>query len=69
MTAVTSADLVVVPALAVDRGGRRLGRGGGGSDVQAGPPGGNEVSESPGPGDVATPAATAAARVGDGGMA
>jgi 5-formyltetrahydrofolate cyclo-ligase len=30
--AVTSADLVIVPALAVDRGGRRLGRGGGSYD-------------------------------------
>jgi 5-formyltetrahydrofolate cyclo-ligase len=32
VTAITSADLVVVPALAVDRGGRRLGRGGGSYD-------------------------------------
>jgi 5-formyltetrahydrofolate cyclo-ligase len=32
VTAVTSADLVIVPALAVDRGGRRLGRGGGSYD-------------------------------------
>ena len=32
VTAITSADLVVVPALAVDRGGRRLGRGGGSFD-------------------------------------
>jgi 5-formyltetrahydrofolate cyclo-ligase len=30
--AVTSADLVIVPALAVDRGGNRLGRGGGSYD-------------------------------------
>jgi 5-formyltetrahydrofolate cyclo-ligase len=30
--AVTSADLVIVPALAVDRGGHRLGRGGGSYD-------------------------------------
>jgi 5-formyltetrahydrofolate cyclo-ligase len=29
---VTSADLVIVPALAVDRDGRRLGRGGGSYD-------------------------------------
>jgi len=29
VTAITSADLVMVPALAVDRSGRRLGRGGG----------------------------------------
>jgi len=32
VAAVTSADLVVVPALAVDRAGRRLGRGGGSYD-------------------------------------
>ncbi len=32
VTAITSADLVIVPALAVDRGGRRLGRGGGSYD-------------------------------------
>jgi len=32
VTAITSADLVVVPALAVDRAGRRLGRGGGSYD-------------------------------------
>jgi 5-formyltetrahydrofolate cyclo-ligase len=32
VNAVTSADLVIVPALAVDRGGRRLGRGGGSYD-------------------------------------
>jgi 5-formyltetrahydrofolate cyclo-ligase len=32
MNAVTSADLVIVPALAVDRGGMRLGRGGGSYD-------------------------------------
>ena len=32
LTAVTSADLVIVPALAVDRGGMRLGRGGGSYD-------------------------------------
>jgi 5-formyltetrahydrofolate cyclo-ligase len=32
VTAVTSADLVIVPALAVDRGGMRLGRGGGSYD-------------------------------------
>jgi 5-formyltetrahydrofolate cyclo-ligase len=32
VTAVTSADLVIVPALAVDRSGRRLGRGGGSYD-------------------------------------
>jgi 5-formyltetrahydrofolate cyclo-ligase len=32
VTAVTSADLVIVPALAVDPGGRRLGRGGGSYD-------------------------------------
>jgi 5-formyltetrahydrofolate cyclo-ligase len=31
-TAITSADLVLVPALAVDRAGRRLGRGGGSYD-------------------------------------
>jgi 5-formyltetrahydrofolate cyclo-ligase len=30
--AVTSADLLIVPALAVDRGGHRLGRGGGSYD-------------------------------------
>ena len=30
--AITSADLVIAPALAVDRGGRRLGRGGGSYD-------------------------------------
>jgi 5-formyltetrahydrofolate cyclo-ligase len=32
VTAITSADLVIVPALAVDRSGRRLGRGGGSYD-------------------------------------
>ena len=32
LTAVTSADLVIVPALAVDRSGMRLGRGGGSYD-------------------------------------
>jgi len=32
VTAITSADLVVVPALAVDHSGRRLGRGGGSFD-------------------------------------
>jgi len=32
VTAITSADLVMVPALAVDRSGRRLGRGGGSYD-------------------------------------
>ena len=32
VSAVTSADLVIVPALAVDHGGRRLGRGGGSYD-------------------------------------
>jgi 5-formyltetrahydrofolate cyclo-ligase len=32
VTAITSADLVIVPALAVDAGGRRLGRGGGSYD-------------------------------------
>jgi len=32
VTAITSADLVIVPALAVDRGGMRLGRGGGSYD-------------------------------------
>jgi 5-formyltetrahydrofolate cyclo-ligase len=32
VNAVTSADLVIVPALAVDRGGMRLGRGGGSYD-------------------------------------
>jgi 5-formyltetrahydrofolate cyclo-ligase len=32
VTAITSADLVIVPALAVDRDGRRLGRGGGSYD-------------------------------------
>ena len=32
VSAITSADLVIVPALAVDRGGMRLGRGGGSYD-------------------------------------
>lgn len=32
VTAITSADVVIVPALAVDRSGRRLGRGGGSYD-------------------------------------
>jgi 5-formyltetrahydrofolate cyclo-ligase len=32
VTAITSADLVIVPALAADRGGNRLGRGGGSYD-------------------------------------
>ncbi len=32
VTAITSADLVIAPALAVDRGGHRLGRGGGSYD-------------------------------------
>jgi 5-formyltetrahydrofolate cyclo-ligase len=32
VTAINSADLVIVPALAVDAGGRRLGRGGGSYD-------------------------------------
>jgi 5-formyltetrahydrofolate cyclo-ligase len=32
VTAITSADLVIVPALAADRGGQRLGRGGGSYD-------------------------------------
>jgi len=32
VTAITSADLVIVPAVAVDRGGARLGRGGGSFD-------------------------------------
>ena len=32
MTAITSADLVIVPALAVGRDGTRLGRGGGSYD-------------------------------------
>ena len=32
MTAITSADVVIVPALAIDRTGSRLGRGGGSYD-------------------------------------